>query len=205
MAMKQNEADPRVRRTRQLLQDAFTSLLREKGFEAITVKDIAGRATVNRATFYAHFIDKYEILQVKIAETFMSILTRRIRGHDTWNEETIRSLFLAVCDFHSEISTMCQKSYRSFGTLFEHRVKEITKDQILSFITKDKTLRPEEQAVMNTASIMLSWGMYGAAFAWNHEGRQVPAEAFVQQSLPIVMGGVIGLPDQADRRLRTAP
>ncbi|MBI4304912.1 MAG: TetR family transcriptional regulator, partial [Chloroflexi bacterium] len=48
-----NPQDPRVKRTRKLLHDAFDSLLSEKSFEAITVQDIAERATVNRATFYA--------------------------------------------------------------------------------------------------------------------------------------------------------
>jgi AcrR family transcriptional regulator len=46
--------DPRVRRTRKLLQDALRSLLFERRFSRISVQDIAERATVNRATFYAH-------------------------------------------------------------------------------------------------------------------------------------------------------
>jgi AcrR family transcriptional regulator len=43
--------DPRVVRTRQLLRDALVSLIAEKGFDALTVQDIADRATLNRATF----------------------------------------------------------------------------------------------------------------------------------------------------------
>ena len=49
--------DPRVTRTRKLLLDAFVSLQAEKAFDDITVQDIATRATVNRATVYAHFVD----------------------------------------------------------------------------------------------------------------------------------------------------
>ena len=56
-----NEADPRVKRTRKLLQDALLELLAEKSFDAITVQDIAERSTINRATFYAHFVDKYDL------------------------------------------------------------------------------------------------------------------------------------------------
>src|ERR1700690_1925078 len=50
--------DPRVKRTRLLLEQAFMVVLKEKGFQTITVQDIAQRAGVNRATFYAHFEDK---------------------------------------------------------------------------------------------------------------------------------------------------
>jgi AcrR family transcriptional regulator len=54
-----HEADPRVKRTRQLLLQAFTAVLAEKrSIPSITIRDITQRATVNRATFYAHFEDK---------------------------------------------------------------------------------------------------------------------------------------------------
>ncbi len=63
-----NESDPRVKRTRKLLQAALIELLAEKSFEAITVHDIAERSTINRATFYAHFVDKYALLATWIRE-----------------------------------------------------------------------------------------------------------------------------------------
>src|SRR5205814_10062730 len=56
-----NETDPRVRRTRKLLRDALVELLAEKSFHAINVQEVADRATLNRATFYAHFVDKFAL------------------------------------------------------------------------------------------------------------------------------------------------
>lgn len=57
----QNE-DLRIRRTRKLLQEALIELTVEKGFAAITVRDITERAMVNRSTFYRHYLDKYDLL-----------------------------------------------------------------------------------------------------------------------------------------------
>jgi AcrR family transcriptional regulator len=51
-----------VRRTRELLRNALTSLILEKGYEHVTVQDICDRADVGRSTFYAHFRDKQELL-----------------------------------------------------------------------------------------------------------------------------------------------
>lgn len=190
MRIKKNEADPRVIRTRRLLQDAFASLIQEKDFESITVRDIAERATVNRATFYAHFVDKFELLEAKLTESFMTIINHRISGHEVLNEETIQSIFLGVCDFHMNLSTMCQRSYKSLGPVFEIQIKEKIQATLLSFIDKDKMLSsPNAQFLINTASIMLSWGMYGAAYAWNNEGRLMSAETFVKQTMPLVMNG----------------
>ena len=65
------QMDPRVRRTRQLLQQALDKLLQTKDFENISVQDIAEAATVNRATFYDHFADKFALLEYSVAAEFL--------------------------------------------------------------------------------------------------------------------------------------
>jgi AcrR family transcriptional regulator len=54
--------DRRVQRTEQLLRGALLSLIQEKGFETLSVQDIIDRANVGRATFYAHFDNKEDLL-----------------------------------------------------------------------------------------------------------------------------------------------
>ena len=54
--------DRRVQRTQHLLREALFSLIREKGFESLSVQDIIDRANVGRATFYAHFDNKEDLL-----------------------------------------------------------------------------------------------------------------------------------------------
>jgi len=56
------QPDLRIRRTHQFLQEAIIDLIAKKGFEAITVGDIAERAMINRATFYRHYEDKYDLV-----------------------------------------------------------------------------------------------------------------------------------------------
>ena len=67
---KQQTEDLRVRRTRKLLQHALIELTIEKGFAAVTVQDIAARAMVNRATFYRHYLDKYDLLDQYMNEVY---------------------------------------------------------------------------------------------------------------------------------------
>src|SRR4051812_11378213 len=54
--------DPRVRRTRERLRDALVTLTREKGYAELRVADLLERADVGRATFYAHYRDKEDLL-----------------------------------------------------------------------------------------------------------------------------------------------
>lgn len=84
--------DPRVTRTRALIRDAFLSLLPEKGFEHISVLDITERATVNRATFYAHFSDKFALLEETIRSSFRSYLA----DAEALRSDDVRPLLRAV-------------------------------------------------------------------------------------------------------------
>lgn len=55
--------DRRVRRTRQTLHETLMRLTVERGYDEITVADIAAAADVGRSTFYAHFTDKDDLLR----------------------------------------------------------------------------------------------------------------------------------------------
>lgn len=70
MQKVQANEDLRVQRTRKLLQKALLDLTVEKGFAAITVRDITERAMVNRSTFYRHYLDKYDLLEQYMTEVY---------------------------------------------------------------------------------------------------------------------------------------
>jgi AcrR family transcriptional regulator len=55
--------DIRILKTRAALSTALYSLLGKRRFGKITVLDICGVAHVSRATFYTHFVDKYDLLR----------------------------------------------------------------------------------------------------------------------------------------------
>ena len=60
--------DRRIGRTRQALHQAMIALVLEKGFEAVTIKDIVERANVGRSTFYTHYASKEDLLTGEMAE-----------------------------------------------------------------------------------------------------------------------------------------
>jgi AcrR family transcriptional regulator len=70
-------ADRRVRKTLAALQEAFISLVLARGYDAVTVEDIAAEADVARATFYKHYADK-EALLTTLFESLTQELTDRL-------------------------------------------------------------------------------------------------------------------------------
>ena len=83
------QTDLRIRRTHKFLQEAMIGLITEKGFDALTVGDIAERAMINRATFYRHYQDKYDLM-AKIFEETINELVENMKPiqKDTRQSET---------------------------------------------------------------------------------------------------------------------
>src|SRR5258705_9907581 len=98
-----NRLDPRVRRTRQLLHEALRKLLEQKRFDDITIQDITEAATLNRATFYAHYPDKFALLGELIRVTFLTLLTQRHVQFDAACSSAFPAIVLAVCDYLAEV------------------------------------------------------------------------------------------------------
>lgn len=61
--MAENKTDRRVRRTKRLLLESLTSLMKEKPIKDISVKELTDLADINRGTFYLHYRDIYDMLE----------------------------------------------------------------------------------------------------------------------------------------------
>ena len=86
--------DARVRYTRMRIREAFFECLKEKSVNRITVKEICDRAEINRATFYKHYADPFELLQ-KLEEEALEELLRRIQES---RQEKAKSLLQTILD-----------------------------------------------------------------------------------------------------------
>lgn len=78
--------------TRTRIKRAFTELLGEKGFDALTVSDLTRRAGINRGTFYLHFVDKYDLLdqlEGEVIEKLGEILLRPMPDRGGYDLGTI--------------------------------------------------------------------------------------------------------------------
>lgn len=60
--------DRRTRYTRQTIRDTLLELMREKGFQHVTVTELCKRAELNRGTFYLHYLDLNDVLDDILTE-----------------------------------------------------------------------------------------------------------------------------------------
>src|ERR1700682_6655144 len=187
--------DPRIRRTRQLLQEALRNLLEKKEFDKSSVQDITEAATVNRATFYAHYDDKFALLGELIRVTFLDLLAQRNATFDGGCSTAFQVIILAVSDYLSEL----QKSHSFNQHQFEPFVEATVIVQMRIVLLDGFQRHPVERTVpAEMIAATASWAIYGAVKQWINTAERVPAEEFVAVAVelvrPIVMVGVAPSP-----------
>ena len=179
--------DPRVRRTRELLVRAFNELLVEKGHAGLTVQEIAERATINRATFYAHFRDQYELFDHVISEAFRDELRRKLPPSPALDEENLKALVLAACDYLAGLNTACAWKDRQFRPLIEARVQSELYELVLGWIEAlpQKTEgRPASPEVLASA---VSWVIFGAGLQWSRDDAGQTADEIADQVQKVIL------------------
>lgn len=100
--------DRRARRSRRAVTGAMAELLRERPFDEITVQALIDRADIGRATFYAHFRDKLDVVDAVAAEVFEGLHGEE--GDDALSAETgglpLRGLFRHAAERSEQLRAM---------------------------------------------------------------------------------------------------
>jgi len=169
MAVAVNENDPRVKRTRELLLRAFHELAEEKDMRAISVQDITERATLNRATFYAHFEDKDALMDACFRGMIQEALTAKLSPAPAFTRENLRLLFRTVRDFIDTTVRRCPRTNSSPGAhpLIKSAVQEELYVFLLTWLSRQLQDNKRRRYGPETLATLLSWSLFGAAIEWN--------------------------------------
>jgi AcrR family transcriptional regulator len=186
---EEKRVDPRIKRTRQWLYHALLALMGEKSFEAITVQDVAERAEVNRVTFYAHFPDKYALLEYTARLLFQEKLHTRVPAGAAFSPEHLAALIELVAQNLLEIQGHCPPPRGQIDTLLEKQVKAELYEVILGWLNQVSQV-VSGQPTREQAAMMASWAIYGAAVQWSQKEQREPATDFAHQVLPLILAGL---------------
>jgi AcrR family transcriptional regulator len=92
-------ADPRMQRTQAALCSALLSLLEEKAFDEISIRDIAGRAAIGYATFFRNYDSKGAVLHDLAADQIHRLIELAFPAIEGRNGGAAA---LALCTFVDE-------------------------------------------------------------------------------------------------------
>lgn len=161
--------DRRVHRTEQLLRTALVSLIEEKGFETLTVQDIIDRANVGRATFYAHFDNKEDLLVSGFdgLRTALKELQRQAHLRTTSSDERLfafsHEMFAHIAEYRKVFRAVVGK--RS-GALVQQLLQKIVVDLVRDDLKAMVGRRDDRSAPAEAVVQFVTGGFFGLAMLW---------------------------------------
>lgn len=165
MSSNSSSLDPRVQRTRTLLEEAFLTLLYQEKFQSITIQQITDQAGVNRVTFYAHYADKYDLYRQIVRKTFQQIWAEH---HATASDgpAQLAALVQSACVFFQQLNTACPPTDRQSRPLVEVEVQHQLYQHLLTWLTAEQAQGLVLPASLETTAKMMSWAIFGIGLDW---------------------------------------
>lgn len=137
MPTTDDKRDLRVEKTEKLLVSAMDSLIKRHNFKRISVMDICGEALISRASFYAHFSDKYDFLKWWMISTWpdnivnkedaYEVKERKVNQFINEHKPQIKNLFLDADNW-------------TFDVIFDvlHSILHVTTEKMLDGLINPK-------------------------------------------------------------------
>ncbi|WP_411681292.1 TetR/AcrR family transcriptional regulator [Clostridium thailandense] len=183
-----NEKDPRAVRTKNLIKESFAKLLEEKDFKYITIKDITTKATINRATFYAHYLDKYILLEELIIDRFEEMLPIKISSAINLNEDIIKELILFLYEYNIYFYQRCKIDSTSIASIVDNLLRSKI-DNLIEKTLKSMADRDEiDYKDINILVKIISSSIYSSSqYCYSNKNDK---EHTIEKTLNFIMNGI---------------
>ncbi len=188
MATSSRSEDRRIQRTRQLLRQASIDVMQEKGFKAMSIQEVAERANVSRGTFYAHFEDKYALLESLLREEFQNLI-RPLPPVSQWNKKALHLLIRLLLENFRDVQRHCHP-LGVIDPLIERILQEELAELLLMWLKQKRGKEARGIVPMEIMAQTMSWAILGAALQWSMEPATVPSEQAAEYVLLTLMEGV---------------
>lgn len=188
--MTLNPDDPRVRRTRRGLQEAFVRLILKQGYDSVSIQDIATEAEMARITFYRHYRDKEELL-TDCLNTLYEELIARTESFSPQGLASGYSPVQALYDHMQEQEALYRVLFSSRGTQtvierLRHHIAGKAADAIRATGRQPIGGLPVELIAYHAASAQIGMAMW-----WLDHGKPYPAEYMARISLWLSLRGFL--------------
>ncbi len=179
--------DRRIKYTKMVLRESLIALLEHKPIERITIKEICADADINRATFYAHYADQYDLLKQIEEDLYANISTSLSQlGQDPANPNTLKqaeNIFDYLRD-NARITRLLLSDRGDFS--FQKRVMRLVYELITTQLRITKALSAADAEYVYAFTIT---GCVGIVQKWLDDDMRKSSKAMAK----MVIGMTIGL------------
>jgi len=133
--------DRRIKYTKMVLKESLIKLLREKPISRITIKELCEHADINRATFYSHYTDQFDLLK-KIELEFIADINSYLDSFTLEAGETnLLQMLLKMFEYVEQNSELCRVLLGGNGNIdFQTKIMQVVSERVILEWQKNKAL-----------------------------------------------------------------
>jgi AcrR family transcriptional regulator len=148
--------DLRVRRSREGLRAALLDLLESRGFEDITIREVAARAGVGYTTFFRHYPGKEALLDDVAAGEIRSLTEQAMPIYDSGDPG---SACLALCSY-------VERHRALWSALLTGGAAPIVREEMLKQAREATVARPSPQSLPGDLGTALAVAVILELLSW---------------------------------------
>lgn len=189
--MGKDKVDLRILKTRKAIKEAFLTLVQIKGYERVTIQDIAEEAMINRNTFYLHYVDKPNLLESLCQESIEKLnICVNLEMKDI--HEINKNMFVLIL---SETFKVIAADIVFFKTMLSQNVQtnfsSYLKDSLKSFMLAG--IGDQYHNEMKVSLEYMISGLVGVICMWVTESENLVIEEVIEQLSEIHYHNVLDL------------
>jgi AcrR family transcriptional regulator len=169
-----------------VLKESFIKLLEKKDISKISIKEICEDADINRATFYAHYNDQYDLLRKIENELLHNINAHLAEINQEINNMDAILLAEKIFEYLKENAKLCKLLLSERGDFnFQKQVIMLVYDIIISQLTDKNMLTKEDAEYVYSFTIA---GCVGIVQKWLDEDMKKSAHFMAEMVVNLTQG-----------------
>jgi AcrR family transcriptional regulator len=185
--MEANKTDRRIKYTKMVIKNSLIKFLKQKPISKISVKEICEDADINRTTFYAHYLDQYDLFQ-QIEDEVINNINQYLKGYDFKDNKHIPVEMTAkILEYIEENSELFDLLLNSNGDIkFQQEViKIVGRQHFISMIENDSLNKEDAEYIFH----FLASGAVGVIQMWLKDGMKKSAMEMAELILKTAING----------------
>ncbi len=181
--MEKAKDDRRVKYTKMVLKESFIKLLGEKEIAKISIKEICEDADINRATFYAHYSDQYDLMRSIENELLENVDSYLAEYTQSKADSNLVGMIEKIFDYIKENAPLCKLLLSERGDLdIQKRIMMLVYEKNISELTRDGATSKEDADYIYSFTIT---GCVGVIQKWLDEDMKKSARFMAEMLVKI--------------------
>lgn len=190
--MDNGKENRRTKLTKKILKETLLELIRQKPVAKVTIKEICELADLNRSTFYAHYVDQYDLME-QTEQEIMEDLQAYVHEHADLSRADEYLVIEKILEYLLKNKEVFIALLNGNGSKeFPNRLADMVRRYSVNKWLKNGALQPDDAEYLYTFA---EAGGSGLMIKWVNDGYKKPPAEMAALIIRIIKGGITSFTD----------